>query len=260
MAQPSEPTQASGDAVPPGHAGSTSGRSAVPVPPWERARRPAPRRVFSRDVIVTAALHVVDTEGVDALSMRRVAQELGTGPASLYAHVSGREELVNLVLDRALAEVTCPEPDPARWREQIKEVLRHARRALVSHGDLARLLPEVGIPSGESITVTAEGMLAILACAGMPKQVCAYAVDTLSLYVSGIAAEEAARVRHAADGHAGDLIATRLETYFAALPPDRFPMLTGMIAELTRDVGDERFEFGLDLLITGLAAHVPAGG
>jgi AcrR family transcriptional regulator len=209
-------------------------------------------------MIVTAALHVIDTEGVDAMSMRRVAQELGTGPASLYAHVSGREELVTLVLDRALAEVVCPPPDPARWQEQIKEVLRHARRALVSHGDLARLLPEVGMPTGESLTVTAEGMLAVLAAAGLPKQACAYAVDALSLYVTGIASEEAARAHAGAAGQDGETQAARLDGYFAALPPDRFPMLTGMAAELTRDVGDERFEFGLDLMVTGLAALIPA--
>ncbi|MFI0723763.1 TetR/AcrR family transcriptional regulator [Streptomyces sp. NPDC021224] len=239
MPQPTEPTGA-------------------PALPWERPRRSAPRRTFTRAAVVTAALHVIDTEGVEAMSMRRVAQELGTGPASLYAHVSGREEMIALVLDRVLAAVVCPEPDAGRWREQIKDVMRDSRRALVAHGDLARLLPEIGVPTGESVTVISEGMLAVLAAAGLPKQVCAYAVDALSLYVSGIAAEEATRAHHARSGGKGPEIATRLEDYIGALPPDRFPMLTGMTAELARDVGDERFEFGMDLMVTGLAAHLPA--
>ncbi|MFI0942656.1 TetR/AcrR family transcriptional regulator [Streptomyces sp. NPDC021020] len=239
MPQPTEPTGA-------------------PALPWERPRRSAPRRTFSREAVVTAALHVIDTEGVEAMTMRRVAQELGTGPASLYAHVSGREEMIVLVLDRVLADVTCPEPDPQRWREQIKDVARDGRRALVAHGDLARLLPEIGVPTGESITVHSEGMLAILAAAGLPKQVCAYAVDALSMYVTGIAAEEASRAYRARSGGPGPDTAARVEDYIAALPPDRFPMLTGMVAELARDVGDERFEFGLDLMVTGLAAHLPA--
>lgn len=249
MAQPSEqaaPAEPSGQAA--------------PVPPWERPRRAAPRRVFTREAIVTAALHIIDTEGVDAMTMRRIAQELGTGPASLYAHVSGREDLIHLVLDRALTEVRCPPPDPQRWQEQIKDVLRLVRRVLVSHGDLARLLPEIGFPTGESVTVTSEAILAILASAGLPKQACAYGVDALSLYVSGIAAEEAVRARSADAGRPADeALAGRADRYIAALPPDRFPMLTGMAAELTRDVGDERFEFGLDLLLTGLAALAPAG-
>lgn len=251
MAQPSEQAAPSQQAAP-------HGQAAVPVPPWERPRRAAPRRVFTREAIVTAALHIIDTEGVDAMTMRRIAQELGTGPASLYAHVSGREELIALVLDRALSEVGCPEPDPRRWQEQIKEVLRHSRRVLVSHGDLARLLPEIGVPIGESITVTAEGVLAILAAAGLPKQVCAYALDALSLYVTGVAAEEATRA-HQAGANSKETVLMRVHSYYAALPPERFPMLTGMMPEMTRDVGDERFEFGLDLLLTGLAALAPAG-
>ena len=59
---------------------------------------------------------------------------------------------------------------------------------------------------------------------------------------------------------AGYDISARMNGYLAALPPDRFPMLTGMAEELTRDVGDERFEFGLDLMVSGLAAHLPADG
>lgn len=230
----------------------------APALPWERPRRSAPRRTFTREAVVTAALQVIDTEGVEAMSMRRVAQELGTGPASLYAHVSGREEMIALVVDRVLSGVECPAPDPQRWREQIKDVMRASRRALVAHGDLARLLPEVGVPSGESVTVISEGMLAILAAAGLPKQVCAYAVDAMSLYVTGIAAEEAGRTHHARSGSAGPEIATRMADFFAALPPERFPHLIGMAEELTRDVGDERFEFGLDLMVTGLAARLPA--
>jgi AcrR family transcriptional regulator len=229
----------------------------APALPWERPRRPAPRRTFTREAVVTAALQVVDAEGVEAMSMRRVAQELGTGPASLYAHVAGREEMIALVLDRVLSGVVCPPPEPARWREQIKEVMRASRSALVAHGDLARLLPEIGVTSGESVTVISEGMLAILAAAGLPKQVCAYAVDAMSLYVTGIAAEDASRAHRARSG-AGPEAAARMADFFAALPPERFPMLTGMAAELARDVGDERFEFGLDLMVTGLEAHLPA--
>ncbi|MFG1807977.1 TetR/AcrR family transcriptional regulator [Streptomyces sp. NPDC049040] len=230
----------------------------MPVPPWGRPRKSAPRRIFSQEAVVAAALRVIDTEGVAALSMRRVAQELGTGAASLYAHVAGREELIGLVLDRVLAEVTCPEPDPERWQEQIKEMLRQSRRVLAAHGDLARLLPEVGVPTGESATGAAEGMLGILAAGGLPPQACAYALDALTLYVTGIVAEEAIRAQESKDPEqAEQTFLARVHRYYEALPPERFPMLTGMMKEMTRDVGDERFEFGLDLMVTGLAAHVP---
>lgn len=233
----------------------------MPATPWGRPRKTAVRRVLSQDAVVTAALHVVDTEGVDALSMRRVAQELGTGAASLYAHVAGREELIALLLDRVLGAVDCPEPDPARWQEQVKDVMRQARAVLVRHGDLACLMPEVnGIPTGENVTRAAEGMLAILAAAGLPPRVCAYAVDALPLYVTAVAAEEAARARRgAADPEqTHDALLAWLTTYYSSLPKDRFPLITGMVDDLVRAEGDERFEFGLDLLVSGLAKHAPA--
>jgi len=233
----------------------------IPAPPWGRARKTAARRVLSQDAIVTAALHLIDTEGIDALSMRRVAQELGTGAASLYAHVTGRDELIGLVLDRVRADVRCPEPDPERWQEQLKDVMRQARAVLAAHGDLARISMEIGVPTGENAMRTAEGVLAILAAGGLPAQVCAYGVDAVSLYVTATAAEEAARSAgsRVAPGLDQKAFLDQVRGYYNSLPKDRFPLITGMVPELMRDVGDERFEFGLDLLVSGLAGYAPKG-
>ena len=90
------------------------------------AQRRAPReRALSREAIAAAALAIVDAEGLDAMTMRRVAQELGTGAASLYAHVAGKEELLELVVERVIGEVEIPdEPDPEHWQEQLKDGLR----------------------------------------------------------------------------------------------------------------------------------------
>jgi AcrR family transcriptional regulator len=190
------------------------------------------------------------------MSMRRVAQELGTGAASLYAHVTGREELISLVLDRVGQDVHCPPPDPERWQEQLKDVLRQARAVLAAHGDLARLSLETSPPTGENAMRTAEGVLAILLAGGLPVQVCAYAVDAVSLFVTATAAEEAAR--NTRSGAAPkDAFFDQVREYYRGLPQDRFPVITSMVDELMRDAGDERFEFGLDLLVAGLARHAP---
>src|SRR5215475_10267794 len=102
---------------------------ALPVPAWKATRRPpATRPQLSRDLIVETAIRLLDADGLDGVSMRRVADELGTGPASLYAHVANKEELLDLVLDRVLAEVELPEPDPARWQEQLREIGRQTYR------------------------------------------------------------------------------------------------------------------------------------
>src|SRR5215475_15592084 len=90
--------------------------SELPVPGWKRTRQPsAPRPQLSRDLIVDTAMKLLDADGLDGVSMRRVAEVLGTGPASLYAHVANKDELLDLLLDRVVAEIEVPDPDPQRW-------------------------------------------------------------------------------------------------------------------------------------------------
>ena len=100
-----------------------------------KRRRPA----LSRAAIVAEALRIVDAEGVEAVSMRRVADRFGTGPASLYAHVANREELLLLVADEVAAEVSLPDVDPKRWRVQLLTLLTDLRAVLTSHGDIAAM-------------------------------------------------------------------------------------------------------------------------
>ncbi|MFF3561108.1 TetR/AcrR family transcriptional regulator [Streptomyces sp. NPDC002574] len=233
--------------------------TSVPAPPWRPERKKAPRRTLSQEAVVTAALRIVDAEGLDALSMRRVAQELDTGAASLYAHVSNKEELLELLLDRIQTDVTRPEPDPERWQEQIKEMAREGRRVLVTHRDLSRAALGQGIPSGPNALLNAEAMLGILKAGGLSDRVCSYGVDALALFITATAVEDSQRAQGfgASEVSLEEQVA-RAREYFASLPPDRFPHITGMVDALTRSEGDERFEFGLDLLVSGLARHATA--
>ena len=70
---------------------------------------------------------MLDAEGLDAVSMRRLAEELDTGPASLYWHVGSKDGLLDLVLDAIIGEQHVPDPEPERWQEQLKEVARTMR-------------------------------------------------------------------------------------------------------------------------------------
>jgi TetR/AcrR family transcriptional regulator, tetracycline repressor protein len=81
----------------------------LPPAPWAKKAKPAKaeaKPALTRQAIVDAALRIVDTEGLDAVSMRRIAQDLGTGAASLYAHVTDKEELIDLVVDQIMGEMT----------------------------------------------------------------------------------------------------------------------------------------------------------
>lgn len=236
-----------------------------PAPPWRtRARsRPAPRQPLSQQAVVDAALALINREGLGALSMRRVAQELGTGPASLYAHVSGKEELLELLVDRASADIVVPAPDPTRWAEQIREVAWAAYRVYATHTNLA-LASLATIPTGPNALRVTEGMLEILLAGGVPPQRAAWFLDRLFLYIAGDAYEGALYAEKARA--AGQDSATwwanlhrQLRAYYQGLPAAAYPRILGHLDELMEGGGDERFGFGLDLLIDGLAAKAPAG-
>src|SRR5919204_4918516 len=118
----------------------TSADPSIPEPPWRAAPRQRPARApLTREAVVDAALRVLDRDGAEGLSMRRVAEELGSGPASLYWHVASKDKLINLLVDRVVGEIELPPPDPARWQEQFMEGMRQARRVFQRHPGVAGL-------------------------------------------------------------------------------------------------------------------------
>jgi AcrR family transcriptional regulator len=230
--------------------------------PWGGPEPRTPkRRTLSREAIVDTALALVDAEGLDALSMRRVAQELDTGAASLYAHVSNKEQLVELVLDRAYAGLEHPVPDPGRWREQILAFLRQSRDALVSHNDLARAALSTNIPTQPNHMDAAETVLALLRAGGLSDQVAAYGVDLIANYLVMSAYELSTRGGPGGkpDPEHADAYLAGISDFLGALPVDRYPVVTSMISALTRNEGDERFEFGVEVILAGLEARAHRG-
>jgi AcrR family transcriptional regulator len=213
-------------------------------------KRRGPReRALSRDAIAAAALEIVDAEGLDAVTMRRVAQSLGTGAASLYQHVSGKEELIELVVERVIGELPIPaEPDPQRWQDEVKEGLRVMRAAIAAHRDLARAI-FARIPLGENALAGSEWMIRTL-----PDQVVAYACDLLPLYVTAIAYEQSLYAGENVTPEVMGEFVDNMRRYFESLPPERFPNTVALAANLTAGDDDERFEFGLEVLVRGLAA------
>lgn len=243
--------------------GSAS-EAAVPEPPWRRApqRRRPPRQPLTRDAIVGTALEVLDREGLDAFSMRRVAEELGTGAASLYWHVSDKQELLDLVFDRVIGEVgPLPPPDPDRWQEQLEQLARTARRVLLRHRDITRLALDRW-PMGPNALLFAEGLLGILRAGGLPDRVCAWATGLLPSFVGWFVLEEQLGRQSPAppDDTAADYadLAGMVHDYLVSLPPERFPNLLAVVDELTGGDHDERFDFGIGVLLRGLDAHTQA--
>jgi AcrR family transcriptional regulator len=233
----------------------------LPVPSWKRSRpAPAARPQLSRDLIVDTALRLLDADGLDGVSMRRVADELGTGPASLYAHVANKEELLDLLLDRVLAEIDVPAPDPANWQEQLRQVGRDMHAVFTRHRDIAAV-SLANIPTGAQALKIADGVMAIMLAGGVPPRVAGWTLDRLALYVGADAYEESLYVnRQVASGLPMEKFIEQyvggIEEFYRTLPRDQFPTLTAHVDDLVGGDGDARFEFGLDMIVRSLATYV----
>ena len=228
----------------------------APEPPWWRSRHYDGRRVgLSREAIVEAALEVLNAEGLDGLTMRRLAAELGVGAASLYWHVDGKEALLQLVVDRVVSEIPLPEPDPGRWQEQIKQFARDARSVMSRYRDVGRAT--LGrIPVGPNLMRVNEWALGLLTAAGVPPQAAAWSGDVFGLFLGAHAYET--DLEATPEGGDADQGSTAMEamliTYLQSLPPESFPNVVSNLEHLASGDPDQRFEFGLDLLVRGLAS------
>jgi AcrR family transcriptional regulator len=226
----------------------------TPPKPHSRRARPA-KAALSRDLIVDTALELLGTEGYEATSMRRVAQALDTGPASLYVYVANRDELLELMLDVAIATVPLPIADPARWREQLKDLCKSVHRMMSEDYPGITRLAMATIPTGPGALALAESMLALMKAGGMSDQAAGYACDILSLYVQAQALEATLYLeRSDGDGPLGPDYFMGVADRYRALSPEQYPYLSSLVPQLMAGDGDERFDLGLDVLINGLLA------
>jgi AcrR family transcriptional regulator len=225
----------------------------------------APKERLSRDRIVDVALSQMKDKGYESVSMRSIAKELGTGPASLYAHVANKDELDQLVVERIAAEMPTPDPDPERWDEQVKEMLRGTLEVYRAHPGVARATLGM-IPTRPSALRNAEAMMRLFRAGGVPDQLAAWAIDMFSLYVAAVAVEEdiwvergksAASAGHA---HTEDEVVASVRDYFAALPEDEFPLMRALAAVMTTGTGEDRVRFGIDVVVEGVKALARRGG
>jgi AcrR family transcriptional regulator len=228
----------------------------MPLPPGrERKRTAPPRRPLDYAQIIDAALKVLDAEGLDGVSMRRVAQELGTGAASLYAHVKNKDELVEGVVDRIFGDVKLPPPRTGDdWRAELTELAHAAREVLAAHRDVAGALWG-RIPLGPNAMVLSERVFGVMRRIGLPDQVIAWAGPLLFDYVSADAYEGNVYAQRFGDEAGAAHYFQSVRNYFSRLPPDRFPNMVALGNSLTTGGSDERFEFGLNVIIDGLAAQ-----
>lgn len=214
----------------------------------DRRRSPG-RPPVPREDIVAAALAIVDGDGLDALSLRALAQRLGSGTATLYRHFEGRSELLAEVADRVLGEVRVDADvaAAANWEDASRELARTLFDVLGRHRNAAPLLAQ-RIPLGPNAMALRERALALLLGRGFSPELAVGAYTTISRHVLGFAMQLGESTASERDREAADVSAQIHE-----LDARRFPA-TAAVADLMPVPVEKEFEFGLDLIIEGLAA------
>jgi AcrR family transcriptional regulator len=229
----------------------------LPAPPWQRVpQRPAGRRrdPLTRNAIVHTAIRLLDEHGLEALSMRRIAEELDTGAASLYWHVGSKDGLLDLIFDEVIGEVEVPEPEPQRWQGQLKEVARAVRAVILRHRDVVRI--SIGrTPMGPNALRVSEGLFAILRAGRIPDPLAVTAQHLLFAIVNGFTLDEIAELGVGIQGRPDEHAANAARAYLAELPAERFPNLIAVAEHFHYADNDQSFELLIDLFVDGLAAR-----
>jgi AcrR family transcriptional regulator len=207
-----------------------------------RGRSGGRKQPITVAAIIETAFGIVAREGYDALTMRRVASVLETGPASLYAHVVNKDDLNDLLVGRICAEIQLPQPDSCSWRDQITDVCTQLRDQYLRYPGIS-LAALATAPTNVETLRLSEGMLSIVLAGGIDPQTAAWATDALLVYVNAFCLETSLR-----GGHRDREQALRR---FAALP-DTFPNSRRYAAELTSGTANDRFEFTINLIVSGL--------
>jgi len=237
---------------------------------WGVRERPhkGPRPALSLGRIVDAAVRVADAEGLDAVSMGRVAAELGTAPMSLYRHVSAKEELLTLMVDAAWGPVSdgpaSDGPAPGEgWRAGLSRWTWALRAGARRHPWVVRI-PLNGLPIMPNEVAWFENALACMAGTGLSEARKASVIMLLAGYVRTLATTEAdigAAIR--ASGLAPSQWMAAYPRMLAELAdPARFPALARFIAAgvfEAEDGPDDEFSFGLDRILDGVAVLIEAG-
>jgi AcrR family transcriptional regulator len=206
---------------------------------------------LSRDEIAQAALELADREGLEALTMQRVASALGVGTMTLYGYFRSKDELLDAVVDAAVEDLE-PLGGEGSWREQLRELVHVARGMLSRHPGLVQLRFRQPVLRPEALRFS-EAALGILLSAGFDRGEAAQAFRLLFTYTFGFAGLSPEETAEEARRQAAGAI--------VALPPDKYPNLTKAAAEASRAMaGEEQFEYGLDRILDGLEARLGKRG
>jgi len=213
---------------------------------------PVKRKTLNRATIVAAALARADAEGLEAVTFRRLAADLGVTPMALYRHVANKAELLGAAADLAFAELELPGGLVGSWQEQLRALAHAFRRVLIAHPGIAHnQWGEVGGMSVGGLAVV-EIVLGVLCGAGFSLREAAVLEAELERFVVALVVLEIEGARSEGD-ESRQSRRRENRARIAALPPERFARVIEAGDWLCNDPAPRwAFDVALDLLIGGL--------
>lgn len=202
---------------------------------------------LSRRRVLEAALRVVDSEGLTALTMRRLGRELGVEAMSLYRHVPNKDAVLDGIVELIVLEIEVPADVDSDWKDAARQIVRSYRRAAHSHPNAFPLVTMRPLNTPEGLR-RLDATFEILRRAGLDEPTAIVAFRTLASYTRGFALEEVTGRAIGAEPLGSDRLDPR------ALPADEFPRLAELAPLLVAADRDAEFERGVDLILTGLEA------
>jgi AcrR family transcriptional regulator len=219
--------------------------------PVSRRDRPA-KAPLSREAVVATGMRIMREDGLERLTMRRLAAELDTGPASLYVYVDNMAELHGALLDELLSEVALPPVAADGWRDAVVAVLIDYTRTLLAHPSLARSVLTLH-PSGPHYLRLIDCVLGLLGAGGVPSRAAAWGVDPLLQLATATAAEQGTRRESPEEGGEMQHLRAAVEEAEAS----EYPNIARARDDLFSGTGEQRLRWNFDCLLAGLSATAP---
>ena len=217
---------------------------------------PGKRLPLSREKVLRCALDLADKSGIAALTIRSLAQGMGTKPMSLYYYVANKEEILDGIVDLVFGEIDLPSP-AGDWRDEMLRRAHAMRGALKRHPWAVGLLESRSSP-GPATLRHHNATLGTLRAAGFSVPMTAHAYALLDSYIYGFALQEAALPFDGRDT-AAEITTPIMERFSTGEYPHMVEIAVEHVLKPGYDFGDE-FDFGLNLILDGLGRSVPAAG
>jgi len=237
---------------------------------WGRPEPGARKPRFTRDQIAAAAMAIADAEGLDAVTMRRVAEALGAGTMTLYHYVRSKDELSLLVMDRMMSELLIPDEEmPNDWRAAFAAIARRSHEGFRRHPWIHEVIVKAGPEDaqvGHNGLRHFEQSLQAASLTGLPRELQLEILSFVDEYVFGYSIRERGEER-AGFGPETEAIYDDVAKYVEdQLKTGEFPYIEKLLSgrdprEFIQDTythfeGDDRFERGLQRVLDGIALEI----